>query len=84
MPRAPAKSERADYEYSRKDSCNIFLFTEPPGGGRFAEATERRTRIDWAKQIRRLLAEEYPDARKVVLWTIRIPITPHPCMKPLP
>jgi hypothetical protein len=67
MPRAPGKSEHADCEYSRKGACNIFLFTEPLGGGRFAEATEHRTRIDWAKQIRRLLAEEYPDAQKVAL-----------------
>jgi hypothetical protein len=67
IPIAPGKSECADYEYIRKGTCSIFLFTEPLGGWRFAEASERRTRIDWAKQIRRLLTEEYPDAQKVVL-----------------
>jgi hypothetical protein len=67
IPSAPGKSERADYEYVRKGTCSIFLFTEPLGGWRCAEATERRTRSDWAKQVRRLLTEEYPDAQKVVL-----------------
>ena len=67
IPLSPGKSERTDNEYIRKGTCSIFLFTEPLGGWRYAQAFEHRTRIDWAKQIRSLLTEEYPDAQKVVL-----------------
>ena len=45
----------------------IFMFTEPLAGWRYADAQERRTREDWAKQIDWLLTEQYPDAEKVVL-----------------
>lgn len=56
-----------DNEYVRNGTCSIFLFTEPLGGWRFADARERRTRIDWAQMIKWLLDEQYPDAEQVVL-----------------
>lgn len=61
------KAERIDNEYIRKGTCSIFLFTELLNGWRFAEANERRTRIDWASEIKWLLTEQYPSAEKVVL-----------------
>ena len=36
-------------------------------GWRRASARDNRTRIDWAEEVRRLLEEDYPDARKVTL-----------------
>ena len=36
-------------------------------GWRYADAQERRTRQDWARQIDWLLAEQYPKAKKIVL-----------------
>ena len=67
-PRIRAKDvELIDNEYVRNGTCSIFLFTEPLGGWRSAEALERRTMVDWANQIRWLLDEQYPDAEKVVL-----------------
>ena len=56
-----------DNEYVRNGTCSIFLFTEPLGGWRFADARERRTRIDWAQMIKWLLDKQYPDAKQVVL-----------------
>ena len=56
-----------DCEYVRKGSCSIFLFTEPLGGWRKAHALSRRTCEDWAKQMKWLLDEQYPNAKKVVL-----------------
>ncbi len=56
-----------DNEYIRNGTCSIFLFTEPLGGWRFADARERRTRIDWAQMVKWLLDEQYPDAKQVVL-----------------
>ena len=56
-----------DNEYVRNGTCSIFLFTEPLGSWRHAEAREQRTRIDWADLIKWLLDERYPDAERVVL-----------------
>jgi len=67
-PRLKSKDgEIIDSEYIRNGTCSIFLFTEPLGGWRSAEAYERRTKEDWAKQIRWLLDCQYPNAEKVVL-----------------
>lgn len=56
-----------DYQYIRNGTACIFLFTEPLAGWRYADAQERRTRQDWARQIEWLLTEQYPSAKKVVL-----------------
>jgi len=40
---------------------------EPLAGKRHVVATERRTRKDWALQIKQMLDERYPDASKVRL-----------------
>jgi hypothetical protein len=67
MEISPGKTERIDNEYIRCGTCSIFLFTEPLGGWRYTDAQERRTKVDWAKQIKWLLTEQYPNAKKVVL-----------------
>lgn len=56
-----------DYQYIRNGTACIFLFTEPLAGWRHADAQERRTQYDWARQIEWLLTEQYPTAKKVVL-----------------
>ena len=61
------KPLREDFEYLRNGTCSIFIFTEPLGGWRRAEAFPRRTKIDWANRIKWLLDEQYPEAEKVVL-----------------
>jgi len=58
---------KEDCQYERRGSCSIFLFAEPLNGWRHSEAQERRTSEDWAKQIKWLLDDEYPTAKKVVL-----------------
>ena len=67
IPASPGHSERYDVEYRRCGVANIFMFTEPLGGWRRVSVTERRTRLDWAEQIRILLEEDYPYAEVVVL-----------------
>ena len=56
-----------DNEYVRNGTCSIFLFTEPLAGWRHAEATQQRTRSDWATQVKWLLDEQYPYAEQVIL-----------------
>jgi len=63
----PGRPERYDYEYERNGVCNLFMFYEPFGGRRHVSVTARRTKIDWAHQIKILLSDYYPDAPKVIL-----------------
>lgn len=59
--------EKYDFEYVWKGSCSIFKFTEPLGQWREAHAMPRRTSEDWAKQMKWLIDEAYPDVEKIVL-----------------
>ncbi|MCK5923413.1 MAG: IS630 family transposase, partial [Methylococcales bacterium] len=67
IPASPRHLERVDYEYKRNGTANIFMFTEPLRGWRWASVTERRTRIDWAHAVKHLLDKEYPNATVVHL-----------------
>ena len=67
LPPEPAKTQRTDYEYKRNGTCSIFIFSEPLGGWRNAQAFEQRTKKDWAHRIKWLHNEEYPEAEKVIL-----------------
>jgi hypothetical protein len=67
IPAAPGRAVRYDDEYVRHGVVQIFLFVEPLAGWRRVSVTERRTRADWAYQIRELLDVDYPNAVKVRL-----------------
>ena len=67
IPAAPGRPARYDYEYERNGVCNLFMFFEPLQGKRYVSVTERRTKADWAMQIKQLLDVHYPDAQKVTL-----------------
>jgi len=67
LPMRPGSIAKVDGEYVRQGTCSIFLFTEALAGWRHSTALPRRTRIDWAGQIRWLLDEQYPDVDKVIL-----------------
>ena len=63
----PGSPEREDFEYIRLGTCSIFMFSEPLGRWRYAEAFPQRTKKDWAHRIQWLLDKQYPRAEKVVL-----------------
>jgi hypothetical protein len=67
IPMKPQKPERQDSEYIRKGTCSIFIFTEPLAGWRHVNVRERRTRIDWAHEVKELLDQSYPTASKIRL-----------------
>lgn len=43
------------------------MFTEPLAGWRSVRVSERRTKSDWANQIRELLEVHYPEAKRIRL-----------------
>ena len=62
LPMQASRPKRADYEYQRNGTRNVFLFLEPKAGKRHALVTRRRTKEDWAKAMRYLVDDLYPDA----------------------
>ena len=67
LPMQPKHPERYDYEYERNGTACIFMFCEPLVGKRTVCAESHRTMTDWSHQVKRLLDEEYPNAKKVIL-----------------
>ena len=69
LPVRPGSPAREDSEYARNGTADLFVAFEPLSGRRLVEVTERRTAVDFARFLKRLLDESYPDAAKVVLVT---------------
>jgi hypothetical protein len=67
QPLAPGRMAREDYHYERRGVQAIFMFFDPLRGWRRVSSRDSRTRIDWAEEIRRLLEEDYPHAKKIKL-----------------
>jgi hypothetical protein len=63
----PGQVAREDYEYERHGVANLFLWCEPLTGRRHVAVTDRRTRVDWARVVRDLVDNQYPDAERLVL-----------------
>ncbi|TBL67614.1 transposase [Paenibacillus thalictri] len=66
-PMKPGKARREDYEYVRKGSSSLFLFTEPLAGWHHVHVSERRTKADWAEHICELLENHFPNAKRIRL-----------------
>ncbi len=67
IPCKPGQPARIDDEYVRNGVAEIFMEVEPLAGKRHVVVTERRTKKDWAMQIKQMLDERYPNAIKVRL-----------------
>jgi hypothetical protein len=67
VPAGPGHDLKVDSEYVRHGTCSIFCWVEPLRGWRRVDAMPRRTKIDWAQQVKHLLTVDYPDAETVVL-----------------
>ena len=65
IPAKPGRPRREDYEYVRGGARNLFLTCEPLAGWRHVEITERRTKVDFAHQMRWLVEEAYPKAEVI-------------------
>lgn len=69
LPTRPGSPAKEDSEYQRNGMVNLFMAFEPLAGRRVVEVTKRRTAIDFACFLRRLLNEIYPEAKRLVLVT---------------
>lgn len=67
LPAAPGEPEKFDYEYERNGTAANFMFTAPLENWRRVSVRERKTRIDWAEEIRQLVDADFPEAEKIVL-----------------
>jgi transposase len=67
LPMEPGRAQRKDYEYERGGVVNVFMFMEPLASRRWVDITERRTKVDWAHQIKELVDVRYPEAEQIVL-----------------
>jgi hypothetical protein len=68
-PRAVRAGQPAlqDHEYRREGTANIFMMVEPLNGWRHVEVTERRTKLDFAEQMKQLVDVHYPEAATIRL-----------------
>ena len=67
LPAKPGRVKRVDNEYKRHDTAQLFIFTEAFAGWRRVSVRERRTATDWAAEVKVLLDEVYPSAKRVIL-----------------
>jgi hypothetical protein len=66
-PMKPGQESRVDYEYVRHGMVNIFMANEPLKGKRMVEVTEYKTKKEWAKFVKRIADELYPNVNKITL-----------------
>jgi DDE superfamily endonuclease len=65
QPAQPGQVARQDYEYGREGTANLFVHFAPRRGWRHVAVTARRTKADFAEQMRALVDEHFPDARRI-------------------
>ena len=66
-PPRPGSAMAYDYGYQRNEVSNLFMLFAPLEGWRRVEVTDRRTKVDWAEVVRKLVDEDYPDRERIVL-----------------
>ena len=66
-PDRPGTRGCYDYEYERNGVSNMFMLFAPLEGWRRVEVTDRRTKANWARVVRKLVDEDYADKERIVL-----------------
>jgi hypothetical protein len=67
VPAGPGEAAKHDYEYERNGTAANFMFTAPLENWRRVSVRERKTKRDWAEEIRQLVDTDFPGAAKIVL-----------------
>ena len=66
-PPRPGAARAYDYEYQRNGVSNLFMLYAPLEGWRRVEVTDRRTKADWARVVRKLVDEDYAGRERIIL-----------------
>lgn len=67
LPVRPGQPACYDYEYKREGTANLFLFVQPLLGWRRVNVTTRRTKQDFAQQMKLLVDVYFSDAKLIRL-----------------
>jgi hypothetical protein len=67
LPVRPGSAAKQDGEYARGGMANLFMAFEPLAGWRHVGVTERKTSVDFARFLRVLSDDQYPEAERIVL-----------------
>jgi len=67
IPATAHHAKRVDYEYERAGMAAVFMFAEPLAAWREVTVRERRTKMDWAIEMARLLEGRYAACNKVIV-----------------
>ena len=67
IPASPGEPERHDYEYVRNGTANLFMFVEPVRGWRHVNVTNRRTKLDFAREMKELVDVHHAGAQRITL-----------------
>jgi hypothetical protein len=65
LPMVRGKPRREDYEYKREGTCNLFIAIQPKAAWRHVDVTKRRTKLDFAQQMKALVDEHFADAQVI-------------------
>lgn len=67
IPMKPGQKKCYDFEYKRNGVSNLFMFFSPVNNWRHIRVTDRRTKIDWAKAMRDIANNHFPEAKKIIV-----------------
>ena len=65
IPVKPGQPARHDYEYERNGVANLFMIFAPLEGWRRVKVTDRHAAPDYAKVLKELSDEHFPNAEKM-------------------
>lgn len=65
LPARAGRAQRYDYEDKRNGTRNMFMICEPQAGWRHIAITKRRTKVDFAHQMKWLVDERSPQAEVI-------------------
>lgn len=67
IPMKQGRPARADYEYQRNGMANLFMVFAPLEGWRHIKVTDQRTAVDYARMLKDIADNHFPEAQKIVL-----------------
>jgi hypothetical protein len=67
LPMKQGQPLRADYEYKRNGTANLFMVFAPLEGRRHLQVTDRRTAVDYAHLLKYVADKLFADAQTIVL-----------------